>query len=201
MRRSCGCPDSAIWMLGDSPPSKHEHWLDEPLDRRFPTRHNIWTSIESVINRELFVHDKSRIDDRRFFVYNAVASSKTWENESAINTELSEFRKQVGDNRPFLFLAFGRRAFEFARRFQGEEPNTSFSSLSVPKIKEQFDARFPAVRQGEKSLLPLLHASIARQPESCYKAYKTNYFEYVGCELATIFKEHREDDRFSKLWM
>lgn len=201
MKRDKNLPTSAIWLLGDSPPFDHEHCLDEPLDWRFPTRHNIWTPIETVINRELFVHNKSsRIDDRKFYVRNAVKTLETWQHEDELHEEVLEFGKLAEKHRPFLILTFGRRAFEFARRSTGGE-SMSFSVWSVQEIQKQFDAKLSAVPAAELNLLPLLHASVARQFQHCHEKYGGNYYENVGRKLATIFKAHREDERLSELWM
>ncbi len=198
MKRDTGSPDSPIWLLADSPPRKHQDWLEGPLDMRHPTRHNIWTPIETVINRELFVHHR-RIDGSQFFIRNAVEHSKYWNSETAVDEELSEFRIRVGDKRPRLFLTFGQNAFEFARRFLGEE-RQKFNHWKVPKIKIAFDDRFPAVLYGEQNLLPLLHACIARRAyKEIHVQFSQNYFEYVGCKIADILKQCN-DGQLSNLW-
>lgn len=71
MKRTHGLPNSAIWLLADSNPVAWQDVLAVPLDRRFPTRHNIWTPIEQVIQRHLFHECKSRLADK-FFIRNAV---------------------------------------------------------------------------------------------------------------------------------
>lgn len=120
--------DSAIWLLADSPPSKHEEYLDQPLDWRFPTRHNIWTPIETVINRELFRRQRSRIDDRKFYVRNAVDSPETWKDENKLNDEVLKFSRKLAETKPpFLILTFGRNSFEFARRSQKEGKKPFFT--------------------------------------------------------------------------
>lgn len=71
MKRTDGHPNSAIWLLADSNPVAWQNDLTVPLDRRFPTRHNIWTPIEEVIQSQLFRESKSRLSDS-FYIRNAV---------------------------------------------------------------------------------------------------------------------------------
>lgn len=203
MKRDNERPTSAIWLLGDSPPPYYEHCLDEPLDWRFPTRHNIWTPIETVINGELFREMRSRIDDSKFYVRNAVQSRDTWKHEDELDKEVLEFGKLAEKHQPFLILTFGGNAFEFARRSRGGEPKICFSAWGVPEIQEQFDKGLANLRMGKVNVLPLLHVSIARQFKYCHQHFKgdqTDYFKNVGRKLATILKEHRSDPRLSGLW-
>lgn len=211
MDRDNGLSTSAIWLLGDSPPKpKYADLLDEPLDWRFPTRHNIWTPIETVINRVLFREKRSRIDDSKFYVRNAVESPDIWEPEHKLelDEEVLIFRKIIEKHPPFLILTFGQRAFEFARQARNETKNRC-NSWTVPKLSKAFDDRFDDrlsdVRKDEMILLPLLHASIARRFWwECHRDFsgnQENYYENVGGKLATIFKEHRDDPRLSELWM
>lgn len=48
MERNHGSERSAIWLLADSNPITWQEEPEGPLDRRHPTRHNIWTPIEQV---------------------------------------------------------------------------------------------------------------------------------------------------------
>ena len=99
MKRDNERPNSAIWLLGDSPPANQKHRLDEPLDWGFPTRHNIRTPIETVMNRGMFVHNKRRIDDRKFYIRNAVKSAEIWKREDRLHEEVLEFGKLVEKHR------------------------------------------------------------------------------------------------------
>ncbi|MGA3212956.1 MAG: hypothetical protein ABSD20_16745 [Terriglobales bacterium] len=208
MNRDNGRPKSAIWLLADSPPLKHADKLDDPLDWRFPTRHNIWTPIETIVNRELFRLQKARIDDRRFYVRNAVKSANDWEqeNKSTLAMDIAEFRGLVEEYSPFLILTFGQRVFEFARRSQGDKAKPSFKFWSVEKLCGEFNSRLSRVREGEVILLPLLHAVIAQKFEKCHIAFggkcnERNYYEHVGCELAAFLHGQFENERLSDLWM
>ena len=150
MNRDNGRPKSAIWLLADSPPLVHADKLDDPLDSRFPTRHNIWTPIETIMNRELFLLQKSRIDDRKFFIRNAVKSPEDWKhkNKHILAADIADFKRLVDEHQPFMILTFGQRAFEFACRSQGENAQP-FSYWEVAKLSGEFDARLSCIRDGK----------------------------------------------------
>jgi len=205
MNRDNGRPESAIWQLADSPPLVHADKLEDPLDWRFPTRHNIWTPIETIMNRELFRLKKARIDDRKFFIRNAVKSPEDWKDEDIIAEDIADFQRLVEANRPFMILTFGRRAFWFARRSQGEKDLPRFSNWGVPELSKEFDARSSRIRDEDRViLLPLLHAVIARKFSMCHTSFKgdqANYFEHVGCTLATVLQGQIGNERLRELWM
>lgn len=214
MKRDNGLLGSAIWLLADSPPlilldKRFDEY--EPLDWRFPTRHNIWTPIETIMNRELFRLQKVRIDDSRFYVRNAVKAPEDWkrENKAFLAEDVKEFRGLVEEHSPFLILTFGRRAFEFARRSQ-ENDEQSFSEpfppRSIAELSREFDTRMFRFRNGKGVLLPLLHKVIALQFEKCNDGFRgngdpRNYYEHVGCELASFLNHQFQcgNERLSKL--
>lgn len=208
LKREIGSRDSAIWLLADSPPLiLLDERFDEyaPLDWRFPTRHNIWTPIETIVNRELFRFQKVRIDDSKFYVRNAVKSAKHWKREerAALSEDIQGFRGLVKMHSPLLILTFGQRAFEFAQRSQGENVQP-FSHWDLPELSKEFDTRMSRLRDGEGILLPLLHAVVAQQFEKCHEAFggnPKNYYEHVGCELAIFLKGLFDNERFRKLLM
>lgn len=214
MKRDNGRPKSAIWLLADSPPrilldKRFDEY--EPLDWRFPTRHNIWTPIETIINRELFRLQKVRIDDSRFYVRNAVKTPEDWkrENKAILVEDVKGFRELVEERSPFLILTFGQRAFEFARRSQ-EDGEQSFSEpsppRSIPELSREFDRRMTCLRNGKGLVLPLLHKVIAPQFEKCNDGFRgngdpKNYYEHVGCTLATFLQGQFGNERLSEMWM
>jgi hypothetical protein len=158
LNRDNGRPKSAIWLLADSPPLIHGDKLDEPLDWRFPTRHNIWTPIETIMNRELFRSLKNRIDDSKFYIRNAVESSENWKHKDILAADVADFQRLVEAHQPFMILTFGQRAFEFARRSQGEDVQR-FSHWGVPELSREFDTRSSRIREGKGRLLPLLRTA------------------------------------------
>jgi len=206
LKRDKKSPKSAIWLLADSPPlmlidKRYEQY--EPLDWRFPTRHNIWTPIETIMNRELFRSLKNRIDDSKFYIRNAVESPEDWKHKDRLAADVADFQRLVEAYQPFLILTFGQRAFEFARRSQGEKAKP-FLYWTVAMLSEEFDARLSLIREGKGILLPLLHAIIARQFETCHTTFhgdQTSYYEHIGCTLALILQGQFGNGRLSDLWM
>jgi hypothetical protein len=92
-----GDPDLPIWLLGDSRSSNEQvKKLDpkiEPLDRRHPTRHTIWTPILEVIQRHLFEHGL-RLDDRKIYIQNAVTSPEyTVKNAEKLRAKIVKLQK------------------------------------------------------------------------------------------------------------
>lgn len=209
MRREKGSPESAIWLLADSPPRilLDGHYEDyEPLDWRFPTRHNIWTPIETIINRELFRSLRKRIDDSKFYVRNAVKMTGDWKGKDIIAAEVSILQKLMEPKRPLIILTFGRRSFEFARQCLGETPVPRISDWGIPELSREFESRMSRLREGEGILLPLLHAVVARQFATCHDAFggernPKNYYEHVGRELATFLHGQFGNERLRNLLM
>lgn len=204
MARDNGRYKSAIWLLGDSPPARHSDNLDDPLDWKHPTRHNIFTPLLGVANRQLYLHDQRfQIDDRYLFVRNAVSRSESWGTPQELDREKEEFRGLVTEHGPFLILSFGEKAFEFARLALGERPKRD--GWEVPGLRRELDTRTHSIDPQAVNLLPLLHASIARRHFMyCHRQYEGNYFEYAGRRLAEILIdriERGEADRFRGLWL
>ena len=124
MKRTHGPETSAIWLLADSNPAAWQKKLEGPLDRRHPTRHNIWTPIEQVIQRHLFEQCGSRMTDE-LFIRNAVEDAADKSRNEPLAQEITEYRRLLSYHKPVLVLCFGEFAFEFARRAQQEEGRTS----------------------------------------------------------------------------
>ena len=55
MKKETGNPRFPIWLLADSEPDGWRDRLDDPLDKRHPIRHNIWTSVLDVIQADVFL--------------------------------------------------------------------------------------------------------------------------------------------------
>jgi hypothetical protein len=102
------------------------------------------------MNRELFLLQKSRIDDRKFFIRNAVKSPEDWKhkNKHILAADIADFKRLVDEHQPFMILTFGQRAFEFACRSQGENAQP-FSYWEVAKLSGEFDARLSCIRDGK----------------------------------------------------
>lgn len=204
MKRFDGLPDSGIWLLADSNPVVWQNDLDVPLDRRFPTRHNIWTPIEKVIQSHLFRECKSRLDEK-YYIRNAVEDPCVKLQKDLLADEIATFRGLLNKHQPLLVLCFGQFAFEFARRAQQEKDEHTFRYWSVDRLAEQFIKRTSTVRGDAVNVLPLLHASVARgRYLFCHEKFSggnRDYFQYVGEKLARVLVEHRTDPRLNCFWM
>jgi hypothetical protein len=155
------------------------------------------------MNRELFQSMKIRIDDSKFFIRNAVNSSHDWkrENKHILAADIAHFKSLVDEHQPFMILTFGQRAFEFARRSQGEKAKT-FSYWTVAMLSGEFDARLSLIREGQGRLLPLLHAVVARQFGTCHATFngdQANYYEHIGCTLASVLQGKFGNARLGEL--
>lgn len=203
MNRADGPPNSAIWLLADSNPVDWQDYLAGPLDRRFPTRHTIWTPIENVIQRHLFRECKRRLDDK-FYIRNAVEDPCHKVQKERLADEIATFRRLLNDHQPLLVLCFGQFAFEFARRARQERKEHGFRYWTVERLAEQFTHRISTVRGDAVNVLPLLHAVVAQQFLFCHGKFSGgngDYFEYVGEKLAGVLIEHRTDPRLNCFWM
>lgn len=203
MNRTDGLPNSAIWLLADSNPVAWQDDLAVPLDRRFPTRHTIWTPIEKVIQRHLFRECKSRLDDK-FYIRNAVEDPCHKVQKERLADEIATFRRLLNEHQPLLVLCFGQFAFEFTRRARQEKEEHRFSHWTVERLAEQFTHRISTVRGDAVNVLPLLHAVVAQQFLHCHGKFSGgngDYFEYVGEKLAEVLIEHRTDQRLNCFWM
>jgi hypothetical protein len=203
MNRTDGLPNSAIWLLADSNPVDWQDHLAVPLDRRFPTRHTIWTPIEKVIQCHLFRECKIRLDDK-FYIRNAVENPCHKVQKERLADEIATFRRLLNEHQPLLVLCFGQFAFEFTRRARQEKEEHRFSHWTVERLAEQFCNRISTVRGDAVNVLPLLHAVVAQQFLYCHGKFSGgngDYFEYVGEKLAAVLIEHRTDQRLHGFWM
>ena len=154
-----GDPDFPIWLLGDSPsdsPSAKDQDLT-PLDPRHPTRHSIWTPIQDVIQRQLYVECGRRMDDSKLYIRNAVRNSyyklKTPKNrvdkeyfnnnrtlfeakQKEAFIELRELLNRDNKPKPLLILCFGQFVFEFASRTQEYKQGDEIEVLQ-PQVWEK----------------------------------------------------------------
>ncbi len=204
MKRFDGLPDSGIWLLADSNPVVWQNDLDVPLDRRFPTRHNIWTPIEKVIQSHLFRECKSRLDEK-YYIGNAVEDPCVKLQKDLLDDEIAIFRGLLNQHQPLLVLCFGQFAFEFARRARQEEEEHPFDYWNIERLAEAFGNRISAIREDAVNVLPLLHASVARgRFLLCHEKFSggnKDYFQYVGEKLARVLVKHRTDPRLDCFWM
>jgi hypothetical protein len=220
MYRETGNPNSAIWLLGDSNPKSEndpervdpQHSLT-PLDRRHPTRHNIWTPILDVLQREVFVACKSRLNDSDLYIRNAVGDPGNKSDKEQRGREVAVLRDLLNQYRPPLVLAFGRFANEFARHALRKEDERvqSWTVWSIKMLADEFARTIHTLTGPDAviylesvNVLPLLHAIGARQFRYCHREFSSgtgNYFKYAGELIASILIKHRAHRKLSRLWM
>lgn len=213
MRPSAGPASSPIWLIGDSPPKGCHEKLQEPLDRRHPARHNIWTPVLDVLQGTLF-HAGLRLDDNKLYVRNAVdradaidGKRAVW-NWDALAGDVGDLARRIAKDspKPILILSFGGFACEMVRRalrvgvgLPHVDRNVDrWTAKELGKIFRDGVNRFDA--RGVNHL-PLLHVSIARR--HFLTAHRhfcdgnagdcPNYFEYVGKMLAEVLLQHMRD--------
>ena len=206
MKRFDGSLKSPIWLLADSNPVKGQKHIDLPLDSRFPTRHIIWTPVLDVVQRHIFLHCVNRLDDRNLYIRNAIENPADKRDEQKLNCETKELRELLNDNHPPIVLCFGQFAFEFARRawHNGEEARYPFRYWTVERLAKEFTTRISKISPDSVTLLPLLHVIVAKQFPHCHRLFsdcRTNYYEYVGEEIARVLLQHRSHRRLKHLWL
>jgi hypothetical protein len=221
MLREIGNRTSPIYLLGDSNPKSEMVEQNgregndplTPLDRRHPTRHNIWTPILDVVQRHVFVAFKGRLDDRNLYIRNAVEDPKDRVDPIARNREICALRDLFLENKPPLVLAFGRFSVEFALRALpgAPEPSLSWKVWNVKTLAGEFSTRIAPLtvpeglaRLESVNVIPLLHAVGALQFRYCHREFSSgreNYFEYVGEQIAAVLIKHRDHPKLRRLWM
>jgi hypothetical protein len=195
-----GSPKSAIWLIGDSNPKNCDEGL-KPLDRRHPTRHNIWTPIWHVIQGDVFDATKGRLRDV-LYVRNAVGNAAHKGNREERGKAAVVLGRLLEEHRPPIVLCFGQFAFGLVQQARGRVE--AARSWRVYKLAEQFSNRISAFEPDSVNVLPLLHAIVARKYERCHEDFsggQGNYFEYVGHKLSKVLIDNRSNARLSSLWI
>ncbi len=211
MEKQTGDPRFPIWLIGDSEPERWYKVLKTPLDPRHPARHSIWTPILDCLQDDLFRQKRLRLNTRPLFIRNAVANSaekpsKTeidWSN--ALNNYVGLLGDDLQSNKPRLVLTFGSFACEFTRRACGLG-NQAYGKWDTKTLGNQFRNALENFDNTPITILPLLHASIARRAFMTAHAgfvgaiggESPNYFEYVGAELYKLLSSKLAD---SNIWI
>ena len=209
MQRESGDRNSAIWLIGDSGPSRGREHLSGPLDSRHPARHNIWTPVLDRIQEHVFLGDRRRVDSSQLYVRNAVHKPEdkprynTVEWDCMLLEKTVEFGKSLKENAPALVLTFGAFAFEFARRSLGSEPERRLSYWTTISLGAEFRQRVGKFSPEAVNVFPLLHVSIARRHflkshENFTGESRGNYFDFVGRSIGNVLLKHKDT---LKVWV
>jgi hypothetical protein len=204
-RDSVGVLSSPIWLLADSRPSRVA--TREPLDARHPTRHTIWTPILDHVQDCVFEACGGRLNSRYFYIRNAVEHADDKKQRSVVDQAVLKFRDIAFNSRPMMIICFGQFAFEFARR-ACESPSTvgePWTERDVKGLGREFHTRIATVSPDKVTVLPLLHAIVARQFDYCHAKFSPehtneNYFEYVGRHISNVFITYRSLPRLSPIF-
>ncbi|NMF96160.1 hypothetical protein GPA27_01960 [Aromatoleum toluolicum] len=200
--KSSGDISSSVWLIGDSNPQGWSKELDVALDPKHPTRHSIWTPILNEIQGYAFSAGR-RVDCSKIHIRNAISNHRLRPSTEAewarLEKRLCSFRERFSRSRPKLILTFGGFAFEFCRRAielpVENEKFKRYTSWTVKGLAKEFHER----SSPPKTIVPLLHASIARGKFlDCHEAYTSsktgNYFSHVGKILAERLLVHHENE-------
>lgn len=200
--KSSGNMSSSVWLIGDSNPQGWRAELNVALDPRHPTRHSIWTPILDEIQGHAFSAGR-RVNCSKLHIRNAIYNPRfrpsTEEEWKRLERLLCIFSERFLRFRPKLVLTFGGFAFEFCRRAierpSEQDKFKSYTSWTIKGLAKEFHERNSA----PKTIIPLLHASIARGKFlECHEAFTCsntgNYFSHVGKILAERLLEHHGNE-------
>lgn len=205
MKREVGDPQFPIWLLGDSEPDRWRADLATPLDPRHPIRHNIWSSILDVTQRDVFAALRRRLDAEKAYIRNAVEdpASKpsdpfneklSWHQDA--QASLADYQQLIVQHRPRFLISFGYFAFAFALRSVGEYNRRGSNTGSQSGfLGTEFRKRAASFDIAKTNVFPLLHRSIAGghflsgHNEFC-GTRGANYFEEAGKVIAAILIGH-----------
>lgn len=208
MKRDCGDIKSKLWLIGDSEPSNNSEKLENPLDLRHPTVHNIVTPIFEQIQDDLFPRGK-RIDWNKLYIRNAMKQQRDWDNIISLNEEIRNFKILIDKYSPIIIIPFGAKAFEFVRRALGEEEK-KFNAWNTCRIGNEFAVRCKGFNVDKQNIIPLLHACICRGNyleahknfceaiESVYGIDEENYFIATGKILSSLMIDNENSFNFWK---
>jgi len=206
MLREVGDRSSPIWLLGDSDPKNWRDSLDVPFDGRHPARHNIWTPVIDIVQREVFVALGKRIDSDYFYIRNAVSDPNLKPSDpltpvsdwpADARTALDEYRQLVVQFRPIIIFSFGWFGYVFGLRATNPDARIQVDSTEshTAHLGKEFFREVQSFDASRVNLLPLLHATIARNHFlSAHRDFcdsdGANYFEKVGRSIAGILVQH-----------
>lgn len=205
MLRESGNKNFPIWLLGDSEPINWKDKIELPFDSRHPIRHNIWTSVQDIVQDIIYRSHKLRIDTSLIFIRNAIgdpvnkpkSSEKNWRN-SIIVKELTDYKNYCNTFHPKIIFTFGSFAYEFGRRALNGIPIKPYIYWGTENLGSAFRDKTNNFYIDKTNLIPLLHRSIAGGKFLQSHVYfcdsnNANYFNYVGRILANIILTNKEN--------
>lgn len=128
-----------------------------------------------------------RLDTSRLYIRNSMSQA---EEQTKISIEI--LKVLLDEHKPSIVLTFGVSAYMTALFASGESPQKIFQTTKL--LGEQFRNRIENYHHDKVNIIPLLHVSIARRHfleaheyfVDSHGSVPSNYFEYVGVELADL---------------
>jgi hypothetical protein len=202
MEKFAGIIQFPIWIIGDSNPEQWENELKCPFDSRHPIRHNIITSVFDVIQEQVFISQKLRVNTKDIYVRNAieVANRKPkctndWGN---LINDIQSFNADIHFYKPVVVLTFGAFAYEFVRIANDSNAvPLMFSYWDSERLGNEFRNNSANFNASQINIFPMLHRSIAgghflKGHTNYCGNHGSNYFEFVGMELANILLTNKD---------
>ena len=194
---------SPIWLLGDYYSAKWRQELNALLDPRHPSRHDIWTPILNEIQNAVYRPDNLRVDEARICIAYAaesgVGGKPDWEfGNPSIKSRIAVYGESINANRPRLVLAFGRRAYAFARLATGAKDRCEPTDWNRKSLGAEFRRSVDDFNPNKVNIFHLLHATTARrQWKEAHREFTgsptRNYFEFTGHLIGSLLKRHASD--------
>lgn len=195
MKKEIGEIKFPIWLLGDSNPKNWENILKVPFDSRHPIIHNIWTPIIDIIQEQIFIKCKNRINTKSIYIRNAIEDARfkpksnilNWSRE--VTHKVNTLSESIIKYNPIFIFSFGSFSFEFAKRALFENSNKRYIYWGAKNLGAEFRRRINNFDSNTTNLIPLLHRSIAggkfvQSHEYFCDRSGVNYFEIVGKSIA-----------------
>ena len=166
-------------------------------------RHYIWTPVLAVIQDKVYRELRTRIDNSKIFIRNAVSDSKIVPNtlnwwDSKVATEIKQFRTMALEHEPKILISFGAFPFEFVRRVYAIKPEKGPKFWGTANLGDEFGKSIENFDIDKTNIVPLLRRVVASDKFIEDPCYSENYFHYVGTKLAEKIIENKDS---LNIWM
>jgi len=166
-------------------------------------RHYIWTPVLAVIQDKVYRELRTRIDNSKIFIRNAVSDSKIVPNtlnwwDSKVATEIKQFRTMALEHEPKILISFGAFPFEFVRRVYAIKPEKGPKFWGTANLGDEFGKSIENFDIDKTNIVPLLRRVVASDKFIEGPCYSENYFQYVGTKLAEKIIENKDG---LNIWM